>query len=62
MSDEFAAHKIEQEREYERMREVLFKEFSQLDINQDGYISMEELLEFIRTKVSRYLMIVVGGR
>jgi len=43
---------IQKEREYERVQQKLYEEFKQLDVNQDGSITLDEVIEFLRRKVS----------
>lgn len=43
---------IAKEREYEKVQQKLYEEFKQLDINNDGQITIEEIVEFLKSKVS----------
>ena len=45
---EFMIHK---EREYEKMQQKLYEEFRRLDINQDGSITLDEIIQFLQAKV-----------
>ncbi len=42
---------IAKEREYEKVQQRLYDEFKVLDINQDGMITLEEIIEFLQQKV-----------
>ena len=46
-----AEHNIQKQREYERLQKTLFEEFSKIDLNQDGAVSLEEILTFLQSKV-----------
>jgi hypothetical protein len=41
---------IAREREYERVQQKLYEEFKQLDINQDGSITLDEIVQFLHSK------------
>ena len=41
---------IAREREYERVQQKLYDEFKQLDINQDGSITLDEIVHFLQSK------------
>jgi Ca2+-binding EF-hand superfamily protein len=43
---------IAKEREYEKVQQKLYEEFKQLDINHDGTITLDEIIEFLNKKVS----------
>lgn len=43
---------IAREREFEKVQQKLYEEFSKLDINQDGMITLEEVVEFLTKQVS----------
>ena len=46
-----AEFNIAKEREYEKMQQRLYEEFSVLDKNGDGMVSLDEVLDFLRSKV-----------
>ena len=46
-----AEHMIAREREFERVQQKLYEEFSKLDINQDGMITLDEVIEFLQKQV-----------
>lgn len=43
---------IAKEREYEKVQQKLYEEFKQLDIDQDGSITIDEIVQFLQKKVS----------
>lgn len=43
---------IAKQRDYEKIQQELYEEFKQLDIDQDGSISLDEILIFLQKKVS----------
>lgn len=47
-----AEYMIAREREYEKIQQKLYEEFKQLDINNDGFISLEEIRQFLQSKVT----------
>jgi|LauGreDrversion4_2_1035121.scaffolds.fasta_scaffold209114_1 hypothetical protein len=42
-----AEFNIQKQREYERVHKMLFDEFSQLDLNQDGSVTIDEIIHFL---------------
>ena len=48
---------IAKEREYERVQQKLYDEFKQLDINDDGSITLDEIVTFLKRKVRLVLLI-----
>jgi len=46
-----AEHNIQKQREYERLQKTLFEEFSKIDVNQDGAVSLDEIIAFLQSKV-----------
>lgn len=50
-----AEYNIAKEREYEKVRQRLYEEFSKLDLNHDGMITLEEIIQFLHLKVSIHL-------
>jgi hypothetical protein len=42
---------LAKERDYEKVQQKLYEEFKQLDINNDGSITFEEIVEFLQKKV-----------
>lgn len=38
---------IAKEREYEKVQQKLYDEFKKLDINNDGSITLDEIVEFL---------------
>lgn len=42
---------IAKERDYERVQQKLYEEFKQLDVNNDGSITLDEIIEFLQKKV-----------
>jgi Ca2+-binding EF-hand superfamily protein len=38
---------IAKERDYEKVQQKLYEEFKQLDINNDGNITLDEIIEFL---------------
>ena len=39
-----AGYNISKDREYEKIQQRLYEEFSQLDINRDGMITLDEII------------------
>ena len=50
--EEHAVYNIAKEREYDKEQKRLYEEFKKLDRNGDGYISLEEIIMFLRERVS----------
>ncbi len=46
-----AEFNIAKEREYEKVQQRLYDEFSVLDVNRDGMISIDEIVGFLQSKV-----------
>lgn len=46
----YSKQNIEKQREYDLIRERLEKEFSEVDINNDGSVSRQELNDFLMRK------------
>ena len=49
---------IAKEREYEKVQQKLYEEFKQLDINHDGSITLEEIVEFLARKVISFYITI----
>lgn len=43
---------LSKEREYERIRNSLMGEFSKIDLNGDGSITMDEIVKFLNEQTS----------
>ena len=43
-----AAYNIAKERDWEKIQARLYEEFKILDINNDGAITLDELIQFLR--------------
>lgn len=54
---------IAREREFEKVQQKLYEEFSKLDLNQDGMITLEEIVEFLTKQVivSNFLLLLLIG-
>lgn len=39
------------QREYEKMQQKLYEEFKVIDLNQDGSITLDEIISFLEHKV-----------
>lgn len=46
-----AEFNIQKEREFEKIQQQLYQEFSVLDKNGDGMVTLEEVVHFLQTKV-----------
>lgn len=46
-----AEYHIQKEREYEKLHQRLLEEFSQLDLNQDGSVTIDEIIQFLHDKL-----------
>ncbi len=46
---------IKKEREYEKVKQRLYDEFKVLDVNQDGTITLQEIVDFLKEKVTLFL-------
>jgi len=45
-------NQLSKERELEKIRQQLIQEFSVLDNNKDGYVTIDEILHFLESRVS----------
>ena len=52
-----AEFNIAKEREYEKIQQRLYEEFSVLDKNHDGMITLDEIVDFFHIKVILFLSI-----
>ena len=46
-----AEYMIKKEREYEKFQERLLQEFKQMDINDDGRITLDEIVQYLESKI-----------
>jgi Ca2+-binding EF-hand superfamily protein len=46
-------HRIAKEQNYEKVQQKLYDEFKLLDLDDDGNISFDEIVAFIKSKVSK---------
>lgn len=43
---------LSKEREYEKIKEQLHQEFSRIDLNRDGSITMDEIIRFLNEQTN----------